>query len=77
MNKTTQTSRETSNAPNSNFNANIPQWSKTSSSEEEIIGIRKHGRKSNVGIKNEELKGSRGEAEEKCVSVSEKVTLIL
>ena len=56
MNKKTQTSRETSNTSNSNFNADIPHWSESSSSEEEEIGMRKCKRKSNLEIINEEVK---------------------
>ena len=52
MNKTTQRS----NTSNSDFNTDIPQWSEASSSDEEDIGIRKGGRKSNVENTNEETK---------------------
>ena len=61
MNKTTQTSRATSNTYNSIFNANIPQWSEVISIEEEGIGMRKFTRKSNAEIVNEEVKGSSSE----------------
>ena len=64
MNKTIQTSRATSNTSNSNFNANIPQWSEASSSEDEDIGIRKFRRNSNVEIINGEVKKISSEAEE-------------
>ena len=39
LNKITRKSQSTINTSNSNFNANIPQWSEASSSEEEDIGI--------------------------------------
>ena len=78
MNKTTRTNRVTSKTSNPNFNTDIPQWSEASSSEEENIGMRKCRRKSNVEIKNEEVKGSSTEVKEiimrKC---NIKVTLIL
>ena len=48
MNKTTQTSRATSNTSNSNFNAYIPKWIEESSSEEEEIGILKVRRNINA-----------------------------
>ena len=48
MNKTTRTSQATSNTYNSNFNADTPRWSKSGSSEEDGIGIRKGRRKINV-----------------------------
>ena len=53
MNKTTQTSKTTSNIYNSDFNADTPLCSEARSSEEEDILMRKGGRKSNVGNKNE------------------------
>ena len=40
VNKTTQTSRATSNNSNSSFNAYIPYWIEASSSEEEDIVMR-------------------------------------
>ena len=52
VNKTTRTSRATSNTSNSNFNANIPQWNGARSSNEEDIGMSKCRRKSNADIKN-------------------------
>ena len=64
VNKTTQTSLETINTSNSNFNYNIPQWSEEISSEEEDIGMRKCRRKSHVEIINEEVKGSSSEVED-------------
>ena len=47
MNKKTRTSRATSNTYSSNFNADTPQWSEASSSEEEDIGMRKGKRNFN------------------------------
>ena len=61
VNKTTWATQSTSNTSNSNFNANIPQWREAISIEEEDIGIRKCRRKINVGIINEEVKGSSSE----------------
>ena len=43
---------------------NIQQWSESSSSEEEYIGMCKCRRKSNVEITNEEVKGKSSEVEE-------------
>ena len=57
VNKTTRTSWVTSNTSNSNFNADIPQWSESSSSKEEDIVMRKCRRESNVDFTNEEVKG--------------------
>ena len=64
MDKITRTSKATSNTYNSNFNANIPQWSEEISSEDEDIGMRKCRRKSNDEIINEEVKGIISEVEE-------------
>ena len=64
MNKSTQTSRATSNTSNSDFNSNLLQWSKASSSDEEDIGMRKCRRKSKYEITNEESKGKISEVEE-------------
>ena len=61
MNKTTWTSRDTSNNSNSDFNADIPQWIEASSSEEEDIGMGKGRIKSNVENTNEEVKGKISE----------------
>ena len=78
MNKTTRTSRATSNTNNLNYNADTQQWSEAISSEEEYIGMRKGGRKSNVENTNKEVKGESSEEEEiKYLSIAEKVTLIL
>ena len=64
MNKTTQTSRATSNTPYSKFNANIPQWSEASMSEEEYIGMCNCRKQVNAEIKNEKLQGKNSEAED-------------
>ena len=64
VNKTTRKSRATSNTSNLKFNTDIPQWSESSSSEEEDIRMSKFRRKSNAEIKNEEVKVSSGEVEE-------------
>ena len=64
MNKTTRASRATSNTSNSNFNANIPQWSEARSSEDEEIGMRKCMKKRNVEIINDEVKGISSEVED-------------
>ena len=64
MNGNPQTSRSTGYTFNSNFNANIPQWSYAIIIEEEDIGMRKCKRKRNVDITNEEVKGSISELEE-------------
>ena len=64
MNKITRTSRETSNTPHSNFNANIPKWSGGINSEEYDVVMRNCRRKINIDIKKEEMKGSSGEVEE-------------
>ena len=61
---TTRTCRATSNTSNSNFNADISQWSEVVSSEEEYIGITNCRRKSDVDIINEEVKGSSSEGED-------------
>ena len=53
MNKTTRTSRATSDTYNSNFNADIPQWSGESCCEEEEIVVSKGSRKSNIENKIE------------------------
>ena len=67
-----------SNTSNSNFNANIPQWSEASSIEEEEIVICECRRKSNVKIIKEEVKGSISEVEEiKIIKFRRKITLIL
>ena len=64
MNKTTRTIRATSNTSNSNFNVDIPQWSETSSSEKEDIGMRTCRRKSDFEIKNKEVKVNSSEVED-------------
>ena len=45
VNKITRTTRATSSTSNSNFNANIPQWSESKSSEDEEIVMSKFRRK--------------------------------
>ena len=64
MNKKTRTSRAKINTYNTNINIVIPQWSEARSSEEEYIGMRKCKRKSNVEIKNEEVKRKIGKEED-------------
>ena len=64
MNKTTRTSRATSNTYNSNFNADTPRWSEARSSEEEDIGILKGERKSNVENTNKYVNGKSSEEED-------------
>ena len=64
MNKRTQKSRATSNNSNLNFNADIPCWSKASSSEEEDIGKTGSMKRSRVDIINEEVKLSSIEGKE-------------
>ena len=61
VNKTTRTSRATSNTYNSNIKVDIPQWSKANNSEEEDI---KCSRKSHIETVNGEVKGSSSEEEE-------------
>ena len=63
MNKITRTSQAISNTYNSNFNADIKQWSEAVSIEEEGIGIRKCRIKINVEVANGEVKVSSGEVE--------------
>ena len=63
MKKRSQTSRAKSNNSNSDFNVDIPHWSKAMSSEEEEIGILKCRRKNHAEIMNEEVKGSSSEVE--------------
>ena len=71
MNKTRRNSRGTSNTSNLSFDVHIPKWGEAISSKEEYIGMRKCRRKSNVEIKNEELKVKNSEVEEikilKCI----------
>ena len=52
MDEKTLTIQETSNTFNSNFDADIPHWSKESSSKEEEIGRSKCRRKGNVEMVN-------------------------
>ena len=61
MNKTILKSRATSNTYNSNFNGDTPLWSEASSSEEEVIGMRKVKRKSNIENTNKDVKGKISE----------------
>ena len=64
VNKTTRKSRETSNTYYSNFNADTPQWSEGSISEEEDIGMCEGRRKINFYNTNKEVKGKSSEEEE-------------
>ena len=64
VNNKTRTSQATSNTSISKFNDNIPQWSESSSSEEENIGISKRRRESNVEMIHEVVKGSSSDVEE-------------
>ena len=71
VNKTTRTSRATSNTYTRDFNAYIPHCSGSSSGEEEDIGMCKCRRKINAENKNVDVKGKRSEVEEikipKCI----------
>ena len=78
VNKITRTSRATSDTYNSNFNADTPLWSESSSGEEDYIGMLKGRIRSNVENTSKEVKGGSIEEEEiEYRSVTEKVTLKL
>ena len=78
VNKTTLTSRATSNKSYSNFNADIPQWRKARSNEEEDI-VKRNGRlKNNSENTNEGVKGISSEEENnKILQCSRKIHIVI